>query len=109
MPRGKERQPVDTAVSSEITEDHQELAPPPAELAVLQADFACFRIWRVQTCDRARYEARSLHLEINPHTVVTDNIGELSAALESSRHAACPRPHPPGQAPPARPRPAAAS
>ena len=86
-----------------------ETAPPHDQLPGLRADFPCFRIWRKQTCDRARYEARSLHLEINPHTVVTDNIGELSAALESSRHAACPRPHPPGQAPPARPRPAAAS
>ena len=108
MSRGRERQPVDTAVSSKITEDHQELASPPAELAVLQADFSCFRIWREQTCDRARYEARSLHLEINPHTVVTDDIGELSAALEPARHVACPRSHPPGQAPSGRPRPAAA-
>ncbi len=78
---------MDTAVSSEITEDHQELAPPPAELAVLQADFACFRIWRVQTCDRARYEARSLHLEINPHTVVTDDLGELRDMLRAARTA----------------------
>jgi len=100
---------VDTAVSSEITEDHQELAPPPAELATLQADFSCFRIWREQTCDRALYVARSLHLELNPSTVVTGDIGELRAALEPARHVACPRPHPAGQAPPARPMQAAAS
>jgi hypothetical protein len=96
---------VDTAVSSEIAEDHQELAPPPAELAILQADFPCFRIWREQTCDRALYMSRSLHLEINPHTVMTGDIGELRAALEPSRHVPCPRPRPPGQAPPARRRP----
>ncbi len=100
---------MDTAVSSEITEDHQELAPPPAELATLQADFSCFRIWREQTCDRALYVARSLHLELNPSTVVTGDIGELRAALEPARHVACPRPHPAGQAPPARPMQAAAS
>jgi hypothetical protein len=100
---------VDTAVSSEQAGDHHQLAPPPAELAVLQADFPCFRIWREQTCDRARYEARSLHLELNPHTIVTDDIRELRATLESSRHAACPRPHPAGQAPPARPLQSAAS
>jgi hypothetical protein len=80
----------------------QEAARNAPELAGLHADFPCFRIWRVQTCDRARYEARSLHLEINPHTVVTDDIAELGAALEPARLSACPRPHPPGQPPPAR-------
>jgi hypothetical protein len=79
------------------------------DLAGLRADFPCFRISREQTCDRARYAARSLHLEINPHTVVTDDISELGAALEPSRHAACPRPHPAGQAPPTRPLQATAS
>jgi len=47
--------------------------------------------------------ARSLHLELNPHTVVTDDISELRTALEPARRLACPRPHPAGQAPPARP------
>ena len=93
---------MNTAVSSEVAGDRHELGPPPAELAVLQADFPCFRIWREQTCDRTRYEARSLHLELNPHTTVTGEISELRGALEPSRHAACPRPHPAGQAPPAR-------
>jgi hypothetical protein len=100
---------VDTAVSSEIAEDHQKLVPPPAELAVLRADFPCFHIWRQQTCDRTRYEARSLHPGLNPYTVVTDDIRELRAALEPARHAACPCPHPAGHAPPARPLQAAAS
>ncbi len=86
-----------------------ETAPPHDQLPGLRADFPCFRIWRAQTCDRARYEARSLHLEISPHTIVTDDIGELGAALEPARFLACPLPHPPGQAPPARPPQAAAS
>jgi len=73
------------------------------ELASLRAGFPCFRIWREETCDRALYVARSRHLELNPHTVVTDDIGELRAALAPARLLACPRPHPAGQAPPARP------
>jgi len=83
--------------------------PLPAELAILQADFPCYRIWREQTYDRDRYHALSLHLEINPYTVVTDDIRELRAVLEPARHAACPRRHPAGQAPPAGPLRAAAS
>ena len=79
------------------------------ELAGLRAGFPCFRIWREETCDRVLYVARSLHLELNPSTVVTGDIGELGAALEPARHVACPRPHPAGQAPPARPMQAAAS
>jgi hypothetical protein len=80
-----------------------ETAPAQNQLAVLQADFPCFRSSREQTCDRARYAVRSLHPGLNPHTVVTDDIGELRAALEPSRHTPCPRPHPAGQPPPARP------
>jgi hypothetical protein len=82
---------------------------PADDLSGLTADFPCFRIWREQTCDRIRYEVRSLHPGLNPHTVVTDDTGELRAALEPSRHVPCPRPHPPGQPPPARPPQAAAS
>jgi len=82
---------------------------PADDLSGLRADFPCFRIWRVETCDRARYEVRSLHPGLNPHTVVTGDMDELRAALEPSRHVPCPRPHPPGQAPPACPLPAAAS
>jgi hypothetical protein len=62
-------------------------------LAGLREDFPCFRIWRERTCDRIRYVARSLHPGLNPHTVVTDDLDELRAALEPSRHAACARPH----------------
>jgi len=86
-----------------------ETAPPHDQLPGLRADFPCFRIWHEETCERAVFMSRSLHLEINPHTVMTGNIGELRAALEPARHLACPRPHPPGQAPPARPRPATGS
>jgi hypothetical protein len=100
---------VDTADASEQAEDHPQLAPPPAELAVSQAQFPCFRICREETCDRALYVARSLHLGLNPHTVVTGDIGELSAALEPARHVTCPRPHPAGQAPSTRPVQASAS
>lgn len=63
--------------------------PPRDQIPGLLADFPCFRIWREQTCDRVRYVARSLHTGLNPHTVVTHDIGELRAALEPSRHVAC--------------------
>jgi hypothetical protein len=79
---------------------HPATSPPPGELVVLRAGFPCFRIWREETFDRARYVARSLHLRLNPHTVITDDISELRAALEPARHAPCPRPHPPGQGQP---------
>jgi hypothetical protein len=72
-------------------------APDARELAIVRAEFPCFRIWREETCDRARYVVRSLHRELNPHTVVTDDIGELRAALEPARHAPCPRPHAAGR------------
>ena len=78
-------------------------APSGPDLASFRATFPCFRIWREQTCDRARYVARSLHPGLNPHTVVTDDLDELCAALEPSRHARCPRPHPAPCSPPARP------
>jgi hypothetical protein len=41
------------------------------ELASLQAGFPQFRIWREVICNRARYNARSLHRGTHPHTVVT--------------------------------------
>jgi hypothetical protein len=82
---------------------------PADELSGLRPDFPCFRIWREETFDRSRYVSRSLHHELNPHTVITDDISELRAALEPARHAACPRPHPTGQAPSARPGKATAS
>jgi hypothetical protein len=85
--------------------------PLPDPLPGLQEEFSCFRIWREHTCDRVRYVARSLHPGLNPHTVVTDDIGELRAALQPSRQAACPGGHGGQQEswPPARRLPAPAS
>jgi hypothetical protein len=54
------------------------------ELASLQAGFPKFQIWREITCDRIRYIARSLHLGLNPHTVITADPDELRAALSDA-------------------------
>jgi len=89
--------------NNDLTRPASDAGEPTDDLSGLRADFPCFRIWREQTCDRALYVARSLHLELNPFTVVTGDIGELHAALEPARLLACPRPHPAGRAPPARP------
>lgn len=85
--------------------------PLPDPLPGLQEEFPCFRIWREHAFDRVRYVARSLHPGLNPHTVVTDDTGELRAALQPSRREACPEGHAGQQesGPPARPRPAPAS
>jgi hypothetical protein len=68
-------------------------------LAAVEEQFPCFRIWREVTCERARYVSLSLHLRLNPHTVMTDDLAELRTALEPARHLPCPEPHPPGQHP----------
>jgi len=52
-----------------------------SELASLQASFPQFRIWRENMPGRHRYVARSQHLNLNPHTVITDDADELRAAL----------------------------
>jgi hypothetical protein len=52
-----------------------------AELASLQAAFPQFLIWRENIHGRCRYVARSQHLNLNPHTVITDDPGELCTAL----------------------------
>jgi hypothetical protein len=54
------------------------------ELTTLQGEFPDFRIWRETIADRVRYVARSRHANLNPHTVVTDDLAELRAALKSS-------------------------
>jgi O-methyltransferase involved in polyketide biosynthesis len=51
------------------------------ELAVLRREFPGFRIWMEVIGDRTRYIARSVHLRNSPHTVVTDDLGELRGAL----------------------------
>jgi hypothetical protein len=68
-------------------------APADDPIPGLLEEFPCFRIWHERTCDRVRYVARSLHPGLNPHTVVTDYIGELRAALRPSRCETCPGGH----------------
>ena len=58
------------------------------ELASLRKDFPRFRVWRETIGDRVHYVARSQHPGLNPHTVVTDDLAELRAALEPSPDAA---------------------
>jgi hypothetical protein len=79
---------TDSPADAECTQP----APPaaPADpLPALRADFPAFRIWREDVCDRVLYVTRSLHLGLNPYTVVTDDPAELRAALELSREVAC--------------------
>src|SRR5712664_3835147 len=58
------------------------------ELATLQGEFPRFRIWQETIHDRVRYVARSTHTGLNPHTVVTDDLAELRAALQPAPDAA---------------------
>ena len=51
-------------------------------LAVLRDDYPGYKIWREITPGRERYIARSLHIGLNPHTVVTDDLGELRDLLQ---------------------------
>ncbi len=51
------------------------------QLAALRDEFPGFRIWRETIGDRTRYIARGAGPGISPHTVVTDELGELRAAL----------------------------
>ena len=53
-------------------------------LASLRADFPRFRIWRENFAGRVRYIARSQHPGQHPHTIVTDDPGELCAALSGT-------------------------
>jgi hypothetical protein len=59
------------------------------DLTVLRDEFPAYWIWREETPGRSRYIARSRHQGLNPHTVVTPDLGELRDALQ------------PGQDPPA--------
>jgi hypothetical protein len=70
-------------------------ASPPGALAAGQpdllpplcAEFPDFCIWREITGDRTRYIARSLRHGTSPHTVVTDDLAELTAVLREARTA----------------------
>jgi hypothetical protein len=52
------------------------------DLTGLQAHFPAFRIWQEQFPGRSRYVARSRYPGLNPHTVVTTDLRELSDALQ---------------------------
>ena len=54
---------------------------PSDPLPALQQQFPAFLIWRENVFGRRRYVARSQHLSVNPHTVITDDPDELRAAL----------------------------
>jgi len=51
-------------------------------LAALRADYPGYKIWREITPGRQRYIARSLHMGLNPHTVVTADLSELRDVLQ---------------------------
>jgi hypothetical protein len=56
-------------------------SPDRDELTLLAAEFPAFRFWRQTFYDRTLYTAQSTSLSTRPHTVVTDDLGELRAAL----------------------------
>ena len=58
---------------------------PAQELAALRADFPQFQIWPEATLDRLRYVSVSTRLDLNPHTVVTGDLGELRTVLQSAQ------------------------
>ena len=60
-----------------------EMPTPNEDLAALRADFPGFKIWEEYLPGRSRYVARSLRQGVGPHTVVTSDLGELRAALQS--------------------------
>jgi len=57
----------------------------PRELALLAAEFPAFRFWRQTFHDRTLYIAQGTSLSTSPHTVVTDDLGELRAALTAGQ------------------------
>ncbi len=54
---------------------------PSDPLPALQQQFPAFQIWRENMFGRRRYIARSQHLSVHPHTVITADPDELRAAL----------------------------
>jgi hypothetical protein len=74
--------------------DHQTI------LAALQSDFPAFRITRETTLSGPRYIARSLHLNQNPHTLITADPAELRTALATAPVHHGPQAHTPGVRPP---------
>jgi hypothetical protein len=76
-------------MSAELPGDSRTM-PDELELACLREQFPGFRIWREETWGRAKYIARRQQAGLNPHTVVTGDLGELRAALGAA-------PAPPGR------------
>ncbi len=64
--------------------DDSQAAAAAQVLTALQDEFPQFRIWRESIHGRHRYVACSQHLDLNPHTVITDDPEELRAALGRS-------------------------
>jgi hypothetical protein len=71
--------PPDPA-SNDHERDHLE-----EELASLRADFPDHRIDAESVVDRVRYVACARQYGVRPHTVITPDLGELRAALESGQ------------------------
>lgn len=95
---GHEHVSYDAAMHPQPTEAQTSMpygAPPlgvpaavrPDPLPALCAEFPGFRIWREITGDRTRYVARSLRHGTSPHTVVTDDLAELTDVLRKARTA----------------------
>ena len=57
------------------------------ELSLIAAGFPEFRLWRETNLDRTCYVACSRDLDSNPHTVVADDLDELSAVLRARQQA----------------------
>jgi O-methyltransferase involved in polyketide biosynthesis len=59
----------------------------PDPILALQHQFPRYRISQEAICDRVRYVARSREHGLRPHTVISDDLEELRAALEPSQYA----------------------
>jgi len=56
------------------------------QLAALCEDFPQFRIWQEIIGDRARYIACRQQPGLHPHTLITDDLAEIRAALKPARN-----------------------
>jgi hypothetical protein len=65
---------------------HARAADETEELALIAAGFPAFSFWRATRHGSApRYVAQSTSLDSHPHTVITDDLGELRTALAEGR------------------------
>jgi hypothetical protein len=51
------------------------------ELALIAAGFPAYCLWRSIAAGHSRYVAQGTSMDAHPHTVITDNLAELAAAL----------------------------